>query len=87
MQFSRSIAKEWLFLHFTEVCFYKDFPGDASGKESSCNAADPGLIAGLERSPAEGNGKPFQSSCLGNPMDSGAWQARVHSVAKESNMT
>ena len=60
MQFSRSIAKEWLFLHFTEVCFYKDFPGDASGKESSCNAADPGLIAGLERSPAEGNGKPFQ---------------------------
>ena len=60
MQFSLSIAKEWLFLYFIDVCFYKDFPGDASGKESACNAADPGLIAGLERSPAEGNGKPFQ---------------------------
>ena len=48
------------FLYFIEVCFYKDFPGDASGKESACNAADPGLIHGLERSPAEGNGKPLQ---------------------------
>ena len=28
-----------------------------------------GLILGLERSPGEGNGKPLQYSCLGNPMD------------------
>jgi len=35
----------------------------------------------------EGNGNPRQYSCLGNPMDRGAWQATVHGVAKESDMT
>ena len=39
-------------------------------------------IPGLGRSPGEGNGNPLQYSCLGNPMDRGAWQATVHGVAK-----
>ena len=30
----------------------------------------------------EGNGTPLQYSCLGNPMDGGAWWAAVHEVAK-----
>ena len=30
----------------------------------------------------EGNGTPLQYSCLGNPMDGGAWKAAVHGVAK-----
>ena len=30
----------------------------------------------------EGNGTPFQYSCLENPMDGGAWEAAVHGVAK-----
>ena len=30
----------------------------------------------------EGNGNPFQYSCLENPMDGGAWWATVHGVAK-----
>ena len=30
----------------------------------------------------EGNGNPLQYSCLGNPMDRGAWLAAVHEVAK-----
>ena len=30
----------------------------------------------------EGNGTPLQYSCLGNPMDRGAWWATVHGVAK-----
>ena len=34
----------------------------------------------------EGNGNPFQYSCLENPMDGGAWQATVHGVA-ESDTT
>ena len=37
---------------------------------------------GWEDSPGEGNGNPFQYSCLENPMDGGAWQAIVHGVAK-----
>ena len=32
--------------------------------------------------PREGNGNPFQCSCLGNPMDRGAWWATVHGFAK-----
>ena len=39
-------------------------------------------IPGSERPPGEGNGIPFQYSCLGNPMDRGAWQAIVHGVTK-----
>ena len=30
---------------------------------------------------------PLQYSCLGNPMDRGAWQAIVHAVTKELDMT
>ena len=51
-------------------------------KASAYNAGDPGSIPGLGRSPGEGNGSPLQSSCLENPMDRGAWQAKVHGVAK-----
>ena len=58
-----------------------------SGKESACNAGDPGLIPGLERFPGEGNGNPLQYSCLENPMDRGVWWATVHGVTKESAMT
>ena len=45
-------------------------------------AADGGLIPRLGRSPGEGNGNLLQFSCLGNPMDRGAWQTTVHGVAK-----
>ena len=38
------------------------FPGGSNGKESACNAGDPGLIPGLGRSPGEGNGYPLQYS-------------------------
>ena len=51
------------------------------GKESTCNKGDKGSIAGSKISPREGNGNPLQCSCLGNPMDRGAWQATVHGVA------
>ena len=44
------------------------FPGVSDGKESVCNAGDLGSIPELGRSPGEGNGYPFQYSCLGNPM-------------------
>ena len=54
------------------------FPGGSGGKESACNAGDPGLIPGSGRSTAEGNGNPLQYSCLENSMDRGAWQATVH---------
>ena len=43
---------------------------------------DKGSFPGLGRSPGEGNGDPLQYSCLGNPMDRGAWRAMVHGVTK-----
>ena len=58
------------------------FPGGSDGKESACNAGDPGSIPGSGRSLGEGNGNPLQYSCLENPMDRGAWWATVHGVAK-----
>ena len=36
----------------------------------------------MGKSPGEGNGNPLQYSCLGKPMDRGAWWATVHGVAK-----
>ena len=38
------------------------FPGSSAGKESACNAGDPGSIPGWERSPGEGLGYPLQYS-------------------------
>ena len=40
------------------------------------------LITGLGRAPGGRLGNPFQYSCLGNPMDRGAWWAAVHSVSQ-----
>ena len=64
------------------------FPGSSDGRESDCNVGDLGSIPGLGRSPREGNGYPFQYSCLENSMDRGAWQATVSSWdRKESGLT
>ena len=52
---------------------FRDFPGGSEVKASASNAGDPGLIPGSGRYPGEGNGTPLQYSCLGNPMDGGAW--------------
>ena len=60
----------------------QSFPGGSDGKKSAFNVGDPGSVPGSGRSPAEGNGYPLQCSCLGNPMDRGAWWAIVHGVTK-----
>ena len=48
---------------------FQDFPDGSDGKESACNAGDPGSIPGLGRFPGEGNGNPLQYSCLENSMN------------------
>ena len=48
------------------------FPGGSEGKDSACNAGNPGSIPGLGRSPGEGNGNSLQYSHLENSMDRGA---------------
>ena len=64
-----------------------DFPCGLVVKNLPANAGDVGLIPGSGGSPGEGNGHPLQYSCLGNLMDRGAWQAMVHGVAKELDIT
>ena len=51
-------------------------------KNPPANAEDASSIAGLGRSPGEGNCNPLQYSCLGNPMDRGDWRVTVHGDAK-----
>ena len=63
------------------------FPHGSVLKNPSANAGDASLIPESGRSPGEGNGNPLPYSCLGNPMDRGAWQAIIHGVAKESDTT
>ena len=61
------------------------FPGGAVVKNLPANAGDArdvSLIPGSGRSLGEGNDSTFQYSCLGNPMNRGAWQAIVLGVAK-----
>ena len=51
------------------------------------NAGNEASIPWSGRSPGGGNGNPLQYSCLGNPLDRGAWWAIVHGVTKELDMT
>ena len=46
-----------------------------------------GSIPGSERSPGEGNGNMLQDSCLGNPMDRGAWWGYSHWGCEEMDTT
>ena len=69
------------------VCILFFFPDSSAVKNLPTNAGDTVSIPGLRRSPGEGNGNRLQDSCLGNPMDRGAWQATVYEAAKELDMT
>ena len=51
-------------------------PRGSDGKDSVCNAGDPGSVSG------KGSGNPLQDSRLGNPTDRGAWQATVHGASE-----
>ena len=68
------------------MCFW----GFRSGwvvKNPPVNAEDVDSTPESGRSVGEGNGNPLQYSCLGNPMDREVWQATIHEVTKESDMT
>ena len=62
--------------NYDTKCHWR-LPRSLSGKASICQCR-----SGFGRSPREGNGNPLQYSCLGNPMDRGAWRATVRGFAK-----
>ena len=51
-----------IYLFFFKNVSHLGFPHSSAGKESTCNAGDPGLIPGSGRSPGEGIGYPLQYS-------------------------
>ena len=64
------------------------FPGGSAVKNLSGEVGDATNVdstPGSGRDPGIRSGNPLYSSCLGNPMDRGAWRATVHGVAKESD--
>ena len=63
------------------------FLGGSVVKNPPANAGDGDSIPGSGRPPGGGNGNPLEYSCLGNPMDRGGWQATVHGVTEESDLT
>ena len=85
------LRKVWLFIKIFSllqyiVFSYMDLWG-FSGKESSCNAGDPGLIPESGRSPREVNGNPLQYSCWENSMDRGPLLDYSPWCHKESDTT
>ena len=64
-----------------------DFPGGSLVQNPPASAGDTGSVAGLGRSPGEGNGNALQHSYLGNPIDRGAWWHTVHGGHKKSDTT
>ena len=60
----------------------KGFPGGSVVKNPPASSGELGSVPGSGRSPEGRNDNPLQCSCLGNPMDRGAWWATVHGVAE-----
>ena len=58
----------------------------SDGKEPACSEGDPGFDLWVRKYPGEGEGYPFQYSCLENSMDRGARKATVHEIS-ESDTT
>ena len=56
-------------------------------KNPPAHTGETDLTLGFGRSPGERNSNLLQYSCLGNPLDKGAWQSVGHGVTKESDMT
>ena len=85
IMFSKSIhveANGKIFFFSGWIICSRASPHSSVSKESACSAGDLGLIPGSGRFLGEGNGNPFQYSCLENPMNREAWQATVHGVTK-----
>ena len=64
-----------LCLQMKPLCWWRSI---SNGRESACPCRRFEFDPWLGRSPGEGNANPLQYSCLGDPMDRGAWQATVH---------
>ena len=79
---SEGVSKTHFLVIFMDANLHLGFPGSSVVKKPPASAGDVDSIPGSGRSHGEGNSNPLQYSCLGNPMDRGAWRAIVHGVTK-----
>ena len=77
----------FMYVYIPIYIYILGFPGGSVVKNPPANAGDVGSIPELGRPLEEGNDSPLQCSCLGSPMDRGAWKATGHGVAKELDST
>ena len=71
------------YLQYIPTCLHvESFPGGSVVKNMPASTGDVGSIPGSGRSPGEAKGNPLQYSCLGNPMDRGAWWATVRGLQR-----
>ena len=85
----RCLCAESLHHHLTGFCGASathGLPGGSVVKNPPASAGDVGSMPASGRAPG-GDGNPLRYSCLGNPVERGAWWATVHGVAKESDTT
>ena len=79
---SQEVGKSWWESFYI---FHMDFTGGATGGEPVCQCRRHkgwGFNPWFGKNPGGGHGNPFRYSCLGNPIDRGAWRAAVHRVTK-----
>ena len=76
------LLKSIIFNSWISAWLIQSNPLGAVIKNPPANARDMGSIPGSGRSPGEGNGNRLEYSCLGNPVDRGAWRATVYEVTK-----
>ena len=87
MTYSHQMNVEFIYVKSILYSENRGFPNGSVVKNPPANIGDTDSMPGLGRSPGEGNGHPFQYSCLGNPMDREAWWATVHGFTEESDTT
>ena len=81
---SCNLLYSFMFIEWS-IIDLQGFSGGSVVKTLPANVADTcdlGLIPRLGRSLGGGNSNPLQYSCLGNPVDRGAWRAAVHSQSR-----
>ena len=66
---SKDLVHSFIYSSISPINTCSTFPESSVGKESTCNAGDPGSIPGLGRSPGEGKGYSLQYSGLENSMN------------------
>ena len=72
----------WCMYSFIIVYLDLGFPGGSVIKNPPADVKNADLIPGLGRSAGKGNGNLLHYSCLGNPIDRGAWWVMVHGFTK-----